>query len=120
MTQETEKEDPRQVPPKQFASERPRSEQSTKTPGTGGLRDDVDDARGAVDDEQRLEKESHKASDSGGKTGAPPSKAGAGGRPKGPGEDKDKEPGRSGGPSAPGTHPGSSGASRSSGSGEKR
>jgi len=36
MTQETEKEDPRQVPPKRFASERPRSEQSTKTPALAG------------------------------------------------------------------------------------
>ena len=112
MTQETDKEDPRQVPPKQFATERPRSEQSTNTPGAGGLRDDVDDARGAVDDEQRLEKESQKAHDSAGKTGGAPSKGGAGERPK--------EPARLGGPSTPGSHPGSSESSRSSGSREKR
>ena len=117
MTQETERDDPRQVPPKQFASERPRSEQGTTTPAAGGLRDDLDDARGAVDDQQGSEKE---ASGSGGKTGSPPSKGGAGERPKGPGEGKDKEPGRSGGASVPGTHPSSSGGSRSSGTGEKR
>jgi hypothetical protein len=50
MTQETEKEDPRQIPPKKFAEDRPAVGQRVDETGTGGLRDDEDDARGAFDD----------------------------------------------------------------------
>jgi hypothetical protein len=50
MTQETEKEDPRQIPPKKFAEERPAVGQRVDKTGTGGLRDDEADARGAFDD----------------------------------------------------------------------
>jgi hypothetical protein len=55
MTQETEKEDPRQVPPKKYAEERPGSRQQGDAPATGGLHDDEDDARGAFDDTGRDE-----------------------------------------------------------------
>jgi hypothetical protein len=45
MSQETEKEDPRLVPPKRFADK-------ATPPKPGGMQDDKDDALGAVDDEE--------------------------------------------------------------------
>lgn len=45
MSQETEKEDPRLVPPKRFADK-------ASPPKTGGMQDDKDEALGAVDDEE--------------------------------------------------------------------
>jgi hypothetical protein len=118
MTQETEREDPRQAPPKQFANERPGSEQTPKAPASGGLRDDTDDARGAFDDDRRSGKESDETSRAGGNPAVPPSKGGAADRPKDPSRPSGGiEPGRAGGPSVPNTGSGSSGTPRP---GEKR
>lgn len=66
MTQETEKEDPRQIPPKKFAEERPAGGQRLDKTGTGGMRDDEDDARGAFDDVGHDEVSSGNRSGSGG------------------------------------------------------
>jgi hypothetical protein len=67
MTQETEKEDPRQIAPKKFAKDRAAVGQRVDKTGTGGLRDDEDDARGAFDD---VEHDSGSASSGGSVGGA--------------------------------------------------
>ena len=50
MSQETEKEDPRQVPPKQYGGTQPGHAVGTGSK-PGGMRDDLDESRGATDGE---------------------------------------------------------------------
>ena len=111
MSQGTEREDLRQVPPKKFGDERPESEHADRT---GGLRDNEDDARGAFDEDNDAETPTRAA----GKTDDSPRQGGGGERQTGTDEKGGRSSG-SGSPPGAGQRPGSSGGSSSGGPGER-
>jgi len=119
MTQETEKEDPRQSPPKQFGGTQPGqgAGSGSKQPGPGagrgtkpgGMHDDLDESRGATDRESAGDDTSgERSAGSGSTTGSQSGKGG--GQQQGEQESNKQDKGSS-------NRTGSGSSSRSGGAG---
>lgn len=110
MSQETEKEDPRQVPPKKYGGTQPgQSTGSGSKPG--GMHDDLDESRGATDREKAGDDTSRERSaGSGSSTG---SQSGKGGSQQQGAQESNKEDKRSGNRAGSGSSSGSGGSGSS-------
>ena len=110
MSQETEKEDPRQVPPKRYGSTQPG--QSARSGGKpGGMHDDLDESRGATDRESAGDDTSRERSaGTGSSTG---SQSGKGGSEQQGAQESNKQDKGSANRTGSGSSPGSSGSGSS-------
>lgn len=108
MSQETEKEDPRQVPPKKYGGTQPgQSTGSGSKPG--GMHDDLDESRGATDREKAGD-DTERSAGSGSSTG---SQSGKGGSQQQGAQESNKEDKRSGNRAGSGSSSGSGGSGSS-------